>query len=142
MAKQTIQIADKPTLDEIKALLENNGYGLETLKKLIESGESYPNVSFVSAGGSSSNDARIISITGKGIFIPYSLYYSSQSESSSNFTKLEELCIDGVAADKYISSFSPRAEIKFNESLYIKTHYYSSSYTSYGVIAGIVMLKD
>lgn len=36
MAKQTIQIADKPTLDEIKALLEDNGYGLEALQASIK----------------------------------------------------------------------------------------------------------
>ena len=35
MAKQTIQVADKPTLDEIKALLENSGYGLEAIKNTI-----------------------------------------------------------------------------------------------------------
>lgn len=34
MAKQTIQIADKPTLDEVKELLENSEYGLEKLKEL------------------------------------------------------------------------------------------------------------
>lgn len=34
--KQTIQIADKPTLDEIKSLLENGGYGLEALKLLLD----------------------------------------------------------------------------------------------------------
>lgn len=36
MAKQTIQIADKPTLDETKALLENSEYGLEALQTLID----------------------------------------------------------------------------------------------------------
>ena len=36
MAKQTIQIADKPTLDEVKAILEDSGYGLEVIKGLIE----------------------------------------------------------------------------------------------------------
>ena len=35
MAQQTIQIADKPTLDNVKALLENSGYGLEALHSLI-----------------------------------------------------------------------------------------------------------
>ena len=34
--KQTIQIADKPTLDEVKSLLENSGYGLEELKLLLD----------------------------------------------------------------------------------------------------------
>ena len=35
--KQTIQIADKPTLDEVKSLLEDSGYGLEALKLLLDS---------------------------------------------------------------------------------------------------------
>lgn len=35
MAKQTIQVADKPTLDEVKAFLENSGYGLEAIKTLL-----------------------------------------------------------------------------------------------------------
>lgn len=34
--KQTIQIADKSTLDEVKSLLENSGYGLEELKLLLD----------------------------------------------------------------------------------------------------------
>ena len=38
MAKQTIQVADKPTLDEIKALLENSGYGLEAIKNALGGG--------------------------------------------------------------------------------------------------------
>ena len=37
MAKQTIQVADKPTLDEVKALLENSGYGLEAIKNALGS---------------------------------------------------------------------------------------------------------
>ena len=47
MAVKTIQIADKPTIDEIKALLENSGYGLEALKNAIGSGSS----SEASSGG-------------------------------------------------------------------------------------------
>ena len=38
--KKTISIADKPTLDEVKALLENSGYGLSALKSLLSSGNS------------------------------------------------------------------------------------------------------
>ena len=37
MAQKTIQIADKPTLNETKALLENSGYGLEAIKNAISS---------------------------------------------------------------------------------------------------------
>ena len=48
MAVKTIQIADKPTIDEIKALLENSGYGLEALKNAIGGGGSS---SEVSSGG-------------------------------------------------------------------------------------------
>ena len=39
MAKKTIKIADKPTLDEVRELLENKDYGLSTLKSLIDSGD-------------------------------------------------------------------------------------------------------
>lgn len=34
--QQTIQIADKPTLDEVRSLLENSEYGLEELKLLLD----------------------------------------------------------------------------------------------------------
>lgn len=33
MAQQTIQIADKPTLDEVKALLENSGGGIKSVQR-------------------------------------------------------------------------------------------------------------
>lgn len=35
MAQQTIQIADKPTLDEVKALLENSGGGIKSVQRGI-----------------------------------------------------------------------------------------------------------
>ena len=38
MAVKTIQIADKPTLDETKALLENGEYGLSAIKSAVDSG--------------------------------------------------------------------------------------------------------
>lgn len=41
--KQTIQIADKPTLDEVAELLRNSSYGLEALKKIIEQGNNQVN---------------------------------------------------------------------------------------------------
>ena len=41
MAQQTIQIADKPTLDEIKELLENTTYGLAALKAYVDENETY-----------------------------------------------------------------------------------------------------
>ena len=47
MAQKTIQIADKPTLNETKALLENSGYGLEAIKNAISSS--------TGSGGSSSS---------------------------------------------------------------------------------------
>lgn len=34
--QKTIQIADKPTLDDIKALLENSGYGLDSIKTVLD----------------------------------------------------------------------------------------------------------
>lgn len=36
MAQQTIQIADKPTLDKLKASIDNATYGLQALKGLID----------------------------------------------------------------------------------------------------------
>lgn len=36
MATKTVQIADKPTLDEVKAILEDSGYGLEVIKELVD----------------------------------------------------------------------------------------------------------
>lgn len=36
MAEKTIKIADKTTLDEIKAILENSEYGLEALKTSVD----------------------------------------------------------------------------------------------------------
>ena len=38
MAVKTIQIADKPTLDATKALLENGEYGLSAIKNAVDSG--------------------------------------------------------------------------------------------------------
>ena len=40
MAVKTIQIADKPTLDATKALLENGEYGLSAIKSAVASGSS------------------------------------------------------------------------------------------------------
>ena len=40
MAVKTIQIADKPTLDATKALLENGEYGLSAIKNAVDSGPS------------------------------------------------------------------------------------------------------
>ena len=36
MAIKTVQIADKTTLDEVKAILEDSGYGLEALKTSVD----------------------------------------------------------------------------------------------------------
>lgn len=67
--KQTIQIADKPTLDEVKSLLENSGYGLEALKKLLEEQDSkqifYKGLEGYESG--STNEYReLVNIEGKG----------------------------------------------------------------------------
>lgn len=67
--KQKIQIADKPTLDEVKSLLENSGYGLEALKKLLEEQDSkqifYKGLEGYESG--STNEYReLVNIEGKG----------------------------------------------------------------------------
>lgn len=67
--KQTIQIADKPTLDKVKSLLEDSGYGLEALKKLLEEQDSkqifYKGLEGYESG--STNEYReLINIEGKG----------------------------------------------------------------------------
>ena len=36
MAIQTVKIADKNTLDEIKTILKDSGYGLEVIKELVD----------------------------------------------------------------------------------------------------------
>lgn len=67
--KQTIQIADKPTLDKVKSLLEDSGYGLEALKKLLEEQDSkqifYKGLEGYESGGT--NEYReLVNIEGKG----------------------------------------------------------------------------
>lgn len=67
--KQTIQIADKPTLDKVKSLLEDSGYGLEALKKLLEEQDSkqifYKGLEGYESG--STNEYReLVNIEGKG----------------------------------------------------------------------------
>lgn len=67
--KQTIQIADKPTLDKVKSLLEDSGYGLEASKKLLEEQDSkqifYKGLEGYESG--STNEYReLVNIEGKG----------------------------------------------------------------------------
>lgn len=67
--EQTIKIADKPTLDEVKSLLEDSGYGLEALKKLLEEQDSkqifYKGLEGYESG--STNEYReLVNIEGKG----------------------------------------------------------------------------
>lgn len=67
--EQTIKIADKPTLDEVKSLLEDSGYGLEALKNLLGEQDSkqifYKGLEgYVS--GSTNEYRELINIEGKG----------------------------------------------------------------------------
>ena len=67
--KQTIQIADKPTLDKVKSLLEDSGYGLEALKKLLEEQDSKQIFYKASEGyvsGSTNEYRELVNIEGKG----------------------------------------------------------------------------
>lgn len=50
MAEKTIQIADKPTLDEVKALLEDSGYGLEAIKEAIGGGSQGGGIKSIQSG--------------------------------------------------------------------------------------------
>ena len=73
--EQTIKIADKPTLDKVKSLLEDSGYGLEALKKLLEEQDSkqifYKGLEGYESG--STNEYReLVNIEGKR-----KLYYAS-----------------------------------------------------------------
>lgn len=67
--EQTIKIADKQTLDEVKSLLEDSGYGLEALKNLLGEQDSkqifYKGLEgYVS--GSTNEYRELINIEGKG----------------------------------------------------------------------------
>lgn len=88
--KKTISIADKPTLDEVKALLENSGYGLEALKSLIDnSGGNYNGDFFCDYIKIEKEETKEINITGKGIIY---INISTDTYFYSNCT----ITIDGV----------------------------------------------
>ena len=110
MAKQTIQIADKPTLDGIKVLLENSGYGLEALKELISTsggGETtYPNVS----SGTLLNTAPV-SVTGKG------KVYLSKQFTASNTTIVTIDGVDVSNIEKFIPDNYGSTMFTFEKSL-------------------------
>ena len=70
MATKTIDIADKPTLDGVKALLENNGYGLEVTSDLIGIENSKPSMSVILSTSSPKTSWESVSE------LPYNFYYS------------------------------------------------------------------
>ena len=87
----TIQIADKPTLDAVKALLESSG-GVK----------GYPNVSVVTIAQNST-----VKITGKGkVTVP-------------NSSVIRIVSIDGVGYDTYFSGSAPLV-ISFEKSIEIR----------------------
>lgn len=120
MAKQTIQIADKPTLDEVKALLENEGYGLEALQALMGNagGETtYPNVR---TGQLSATELKV---NGKGKILVYASADSTSSISSN--TKIDGVKIsDGIMLYYYNNvSFTFEKSISISTSNVVKPHY-------------------
>lgn len=74
--EQTIKIADKPTLDEVKSLLEDSGYGLEALKNLLGEQDSKQSIYNSKEGYESGSDVKeykeVVNIEGKG-----KLYFAS-----------------------------------------------------------------
>lgn len=68
MAQKEIQIADKPTLDELKALLENSGYGLEALKDAITENIDATKIAetFSFQGPGTNGQKLVLNVSGKG----------------------------------------------------------------------------
>lgn len=91
--KQNIQIADKSTLDEIKSLLENNGYGLEALKSLIgnSSGTAgrYKPVQSLAVN----NTTESLSFSGKG---KIRILPNVDVSNSGRFIEITSLNVDGL----------------------------------------------
>lgn len=77
MSQQTIQIADKPTLDDVKALLENSGYGLEALKNSLGSGGGGGNGGGVACQFSIKEDSVIVNQDEVISTLPYYFAYGS-----------------------------------------------------------------
>ena len=77
MSQQTIQIADKPTLDDVKALLENSGYGLEALKNSLGSGGGGGNGGGVACQFSIKENSVVVNQDEVVSTLPYSFQYGS-----------------------------------------------------------------
>lgn len=134
MAKQTIQVADKPTLDAVKTLLEDNGYGLEVLKELLTSIDEK-----VSGSGSGSGSVEVTrvyhteSISGNG---GYSTLLNHRGKGVIKF--LTELVVANLIVDdnEVNSNFFKKLrdnigydyyEIPYNKSIEFKIKNNSSS---------------
>lgn len=128
--KQTIQIADKPTLDEVKSLLENSGYGLEALKKIIEQGSNQVNeidlpfIYYTTDTVSGQTNKKIISFTNKcGV-----VYLKDDSG------KVNSLVVDGVSVAKIVfSTYSTVYRIPFSKSIDINIFGGGSTGTVYAL---------
>ena len=77
MSQQTIQIADKPTLDDVKALLENSGYGLEALKNSLGSGGGGGNGGGVACQFSIKENSVVVNQDEVISTLPYDFSYGS-----------------------------------------------------------------
>lgn len=132
--QQTIQIADKPTLDKVKSLLEDSGYGLEALKKIIEQGNNQVDeislpytYSITDTISGQTHKSPLISFTNKR-GIAYIYDYNRI---------LNGLEVDGVSLYSYFQVFSTREyvyRIPFNNSIKIDTFAGGSSNATIQVV--------
>ena len=134
MAKQTIQVADKPTLDEIKALLENSGYGLEAIKNAL-------------GGGGIHVEGMVIDFVNNDIntsTLPYEFSYGwavvlngeihilgNQPSSSyvTNHYKWNGTSWESVSTLPY--AFSHGSAVVYNDEIHILGGYYYNTYYRY-----------
>ncbi|CDE43866.1 unknown [Clostridium sp. CAG:411] len=125
--KQTIQIADKPTLDEVKELLENSGYGLEALaNKSISSGLNVNGYRDCTVGKLNST-TRTLEVTGKGKIIPLDQYMTNGGTSYyGQTTKMAKLVVDSVTIFDGGENNTQLPVIEFEESVSMTIYYYNS----------------
>ncbi|MCI8409089.1 MAG: hypothetical protein HFJ09_07450 [Lachnospiraceae bacterium] len=112
--KQEIQIADKSTLDKVKELLENSGYGLEALKTLIGSsgsgGGRYKPVQSLAVSNS-----QTLQFYGKG---KIRVFTNAHGSSAISITSLD---VDGLSNHmaNLAAQFNNSIEIEFDNHCFI-----------------------
>lgn len=129
MAKKTLKIADKPTLDSMKSLLENETYGLSKIKSSISgiSGEmAYPNITVGFLNGTSP-----LVVNGKGRITLY-----NNSGYSAGVT--DDSKIDGVNIKRIWVSQNNNIVLEFEKSISL-TQFTGSNV---GTLSYIIQLAD